>query len=51
MIINYFCRCWRNSGIFDFMMDVFRDLARAALGYKVEPTEVVISDWLICLLS
>ena len=42
-VINYFYR-WQGSGVFDRMIDAFRDLARAEAGRKIEPTAAIIDS-------
>ena len=42
-VMKYFYR-WRDSGVFDRMMDGLRDLARAEAGRKAEPTAAIIDS-------
>ena len=42
-VINYFYR-WQGGGVFDRMMDAFRDLARGEAGRRIEPTAAIIDS-------
>ena len=42
-VINYFYG-WQGGGVFDRMMDAFRDLARGEAGRRIEPTAAIIDS-------